>query len=54
MVDALGRLVDAKSLEITKQTVYLIEFTNGPKLSRGVYYVRYNDGKNKQTIKLLK
>jgi hypothetical protein len=54
LVDALGRLVDAKSLEITKQTVYLIEFTNGPKLSRGVYYVRYNDGKNKQTIKLLK
>lgn len=54
LVDALGRLVDAKSLEITNQTVYLIEFTNGPKLSRGVYYVRYNDGKNKQTIKLLK
>lgn len=54
LVDALGRLVDAKSLEIANQSIYFIDFTNVPKLSKGVYFIRYSDGKNKQTIKILK
>lgn len=54
LVDALGRLVDAKSLEIANQSIYFIDFTNVPKLSKGVYFIRYSDGKNKQTIKVLK
>ncbi|MFM9907914.1 MAG: S8/S53 family peptidase [Chitinophagaceae bacterium] len=54
LLDALGRLVDAKSLEINNQTIYFIDFTNVPKLLKGVYFIRYTDGKNKQTIKMLK
>ena len=54
LVDVMGRLVDARSVEITNQTVYFIEFTNLRRLAKGAYYIRYTDGKNKQTLKVLK
>jgi len=54
LVDAQGRLVDAKSLNTLNGSIYFIEFTNAPRLLRGVYFARYDDGKNKVTIKLLK
>lgn len=54
LVDAMGRLVDAKSIEMINQTIYFIEFTNLRKLNKGPYFIRYRDGKNKQTIKMIK
>ena len=54
LVDMEGRLVDAKTLNTMNGTIYVIEFMNIPRIQRGAYFVRYTDGKNKQTIKLLK
>lgn len=54
LVNSLGQLMDARSMEMTADLPYLIEFTNTHKLQKGVYFVRYTDGKNKQTVKLIK
>lgn len=54
LVNSLGQLMDARSMEMTADLPYLIEFTNTHKLQKGVYYVRYTDGKNKRTVKLIK
>jgi hypothetical protein len=54
VVDAMGRLVDAKSINIETNKVYFVEFANAQKLLKGVYFLKYNDSKNKQTIKILK
>ena len=54
LVDINGRLVDAKTLTTVNGTIYFIEFMNIPRMQRGAYFVRYTDGTNKQTIKLIK
>ncbi len=54
LVDVEGRLVDAKTLNTVNGTIYFIEFTNAPRILKGAYFARYTDGKNKQTIKLIK
>lgn len=54
LIDAQGRLVDAKTLMVTNGTIYQVEFSNAPKLLKGVYFIRYSDGKNKQSIKIVK
>ena len=54
LVDMEGRLVDAKTVNTVNGTVYFIEFSNAPRILKGAYFVRYTDGKNKQTLKLLK
>jgi serine protease AprX len=54
LLDANGHLVDAKTINIVNGNIYFVEFTNTAKLLKGVYFIRYNDGKNKETIKMLK
>jgi len=54
LVDIDGRLVDAKTMNIVNGTIYFIDFMNAPRLQKGAYFARYTDGKNKQTIKLIK
>ena len=54
LVNSLGQLMDARSMSMTASLPYLIEFTNTYKLTKGVYYIRYTDGKNKQTLKIVK
>jgi subtilisin family serine protease len=54
ITNAMGIPLANKTLDITADQPYTIEFANLPHLSKGVYYIRYNDGKNKQTVTLLK
>lgn len=54
VVNAAGQLMDARSMNITLNQLYLIDFTNTDKLQKGVYFVRYTDGKNKKTLKIVK
>lgn len=54
VVNAAGQLMDARSLNITNDQLYLIDFTNTDKLQKGVYFIRYTDGKNKKTLKIVK
>lgn len=54
LINSLGQLVDARSMNITSNQLFMIDFTNTGKLLKGVYFIRYTDGTNKKTIKLIK
>ncbi|HYJ37335.1 MAG TPA: S8 family peptidase [Chitinophagaceae bacterium] len=52
--DAMGRQIERKNLEIATDQYYQITFANAAVLAKGVYFIRYNDGKNKKTIRVVK
>lgn len=54
LINSLGQLVDARSMNITNGQLFMIDFTNTQKLLKGVYFLRYSDGTSKKTIKLVK
>src|SRR5206468_5752757 len=54
LVDALGRTMETKSIPVNVDQYYPITFDHSSTLAKGVYFVRFSDGKNKVTIKLLK
>jgi len=54
LVDVNGRLIAAQTKDITQDQLYLIDFNEATMLSRGVYFVRYDDGSNKQTLSVIK
>jgi hypothetical protein len=41
-------------MNIANGQLFMIDFTNTQKLSKGVYFIRYTDGTNKKTLKLVK
>ena len=54
LIDVLGRTLDAKQIDITASQLYLISFSRTNMLPRGIYYIRYNDGKNNHTLPIIK
>jgi subtilisin family serine protease len=52
--DALGRQIERKNIDISTDQYYLINFSNAPMLAKGVYFIRYSDGKNKKTVRVVK
>lgn len=54
LLDALGRLIETKGVDITTDQIYVIEFTRAQGLPHGTYYIRYTDGKNKELVKVVK
>ena len=52
--DAMGRQIERKSIEIATDQYYQINFANAAVLAKGVYFIRYNDGKNKKTIRVVR
>ena len=52
--NAMGQQLERKTLETDADHYYLINFTQAPVLAKGVYFIRYEDGKNKRTIKIVK
>jgi len=52
--DAMGRQIERKTIELSPDHYYLVNFANGPVLAKGVYFIRYNDGKNKKTVRVIK
>ena len=54
LVDVNGKLIAAQTKDITQDQLYLIDFNEATMLSRGVYFVRYDDGSNKQTLSVVK
>ena len=54
LVDINGKLIAVQTKEITQDQLYLIDFNEATMLSRGVYFVRYDDGSNKQTLSVIK
>ena len=54
LVDAMGRVMEAKSITTSIDQYYPITFDHSTELAKGVYFIRYSDGKNKKTIKIVK
>ncbi len=54
LVDINGKLIAAQTKDITQDQLYLIDFNETTMLARGVYFVRYDDGSNKQTLSVIK
>ena len=54
LVDINGKLIAAQTKDIIQDQLYLIDFNETTMLSRGVYFVRYDDGSNKQTLSVIK
>ena len=52
--NAMGQQLERQTLETDADHYYLINFTQAPVLAKGVYFIRYEDGKNKRTIKIVK
>jgi len=52
--DAMGRQIERKTIDLETDHYYLVNFTNGPMLPKGVYFIRYSDGKNKKTVRVIK
>ena len=54
LFDMLGRLIETKKLDVTTGQVYVVRFTPTRGLPKGVYYVRYLDGKNRETLPVIR
>ncbi|MEP7258626.1 MAG: S8 family serine peptidase [Flavitalea sp.] len=53
ILDAAGRLLQKKSMIIQQDNYYYIDFAP-PVTAAGIYYLHYDDGKNKTVLKLTK
>ena len=52
--DAMGRRIEQKKVEFSANQYYVITFDRAPFLSKGVYFIRYYDGKNEKTLRVVK
>ena len=52
--DALGRQIERKNVDISTNQYYAITFDHAPILAKGVYFIKYSDGKNKKTVRVVK
>jgi len=52
--DALGRQIERKNVDISNDQYYAITFDHAPLLAKGVYFIKYSDGKNKKTVRVVK
>jgi subtilisin family serine protease len=51
--DAAGRLFASRQISLREGQIQFISFTGMPSLQKGIYILRFSDGKNKQSFKLL-
>ena len=54
MYDNNGRLVEKKLISVTTNQVQIFNLNKAPSLPSGVYFLRYIDGNENQTIKVIK
>jgi serine protease AprX len=54
LYDAKGSLIAKAAIAIQRDNVYYYQFGVTSKLSHGVYFIRFDDGVNKRSIRILK
>ena len=54
LIDATGRTLEVKTLEVTENSFYSSSFTNLSAVGHGVYFVQYHDGKNRSLLPVIK
>ena len=54
LIDAAGRTLEVKTLDVTENNFYSSSFTNLSSVGHGVYFVQYLDGKNRSMLPVIK
>lgn len=54
MADAVGKIIERKSLNVATGIQYDIEFSNLPSLAKGIYFIHYKTGSLNKTLKVVK
>lgn len=54
LVDMNGRTVEIKNTPLQQGVMYTVNFDRVKSISKGVYTIQYNDGKNKISLKVVK
>ena len=54
LIDAAGRTLEVKTLEVTENNFYSSSFINLSSVGHGVYFVQYADGKNRSMLPVIK
>jgi hypothetical protein len=54
LVNIIGQVLDTRTVEVTEGEVYMVDYSQVRGLAKGVYYIRYQQGSHKQTLRLLK
>jgi serine protease AprX len=54
LTDAAGRIIETRSVAISAGQYYEVSFNDAPLLARGVYFIHYNDGKNRSVLSVVK
>ena len=54
LLDISGRTIEFKLLDVTMGQPHIVRFNATSGLPKGVYYVRYDDGNNRETISIIK
>jgi subtilisin family serine protease len=54
LTDIIGNTLFQKSMDVITGQVYSVDFFVSSVAARGVYYLQYNDGKNKQVLPVLR
>jgi len=54
LIDMNGKTIEIKNTQVQQNTIYTISFDKLKLISRGVYTVQYNDGKNRTSLRVIK
>jgi serine protease AprX len=54
LIDMNGKTIEQKTSAITQDVIITVSFNRLKTISRGVYTIQYNDGKNKTTLRVVK
>jgi serine protease AprX len=54
LTDAAGRILETRSASISANEYFTVIFSSAYSLSKGVYFIHYEDGKNKATLRVVK
>jgi len=54
LLDATGRIIETKSITVTPGVFSSIQFDHSYFLTKGIYFIHYDDGNQKKTLKIIK
>jgi hypothetical protein len=54
LTNIIGQVIDTRMMDVTEGELYVIDYPRVHGLAKGVYYIRYTQGSNKQTLPLLR
>jgi len=54
LTNIVGQTIETREMDVQEGELYIIDYQSMRGLAKGVYYIRYTQGSNKQTLSLLR